>query len=109
MNRLLALVMCLCGAAVAQEKSLYITNDSKGGAFAMRPLTLTVLDGRAELASVKNHKTVKVSIKPGVHGLALKIAYKDITVPTAKPGETYFLRVSVDQGLAYAGTRCVLM
>jgi len=109
MNRLLALVLMLCGVAVAQDASLYITNDSKGSGFAMLPLTLTVLDGRAELASVTNHKTVKVSIMPGVHGLALKIANKDITVLTAKPGETYFLRVSVDQGLAYAGTRCVLM
>lgn len=109
MKHLLALVLMFAGVAVAQDASLYIVNDSKGGGFAMRPLTVTVLDGRTELASVKNHQTVKVDIKPGVHGLALKIANKDITVLTAKSGETYFLRVSVDQGFAYAGTRCVLM
>lgn len=109
MKQLLALILMFGGIAVAQDATLYVVNDSKGGDFAMRPLTLTILDGREELASVKNHKTVKVTIKPGVHGLALKIANKDITVLTAKPGETYFLRISVDQGLAYAGTRCVLM
>ena len=109
MKQLLVLILMFGGIAVAQDATLYVVNDSKGGGFAMRPLTLTILDGREELASVKNHKTVKVSIKPGVHGLALKIANKDITVLTAKPGETYFLRISVDQGLAYAGTRCVLM
>jgi hypothetical protein len=75
----------------------------------MRPLTLKVLDGNQELASVKNHQVMKLAIAPGVHGLALKIASKDRAVLTAKPGETYFLRVSVDQGFAYAGTKCVLM
>ena len=35
MNRLFALVLMLCGVAVAQDASLYITNDSKGGGFAM--------------------------------------------------------------------------
>jgi hypothetical protein len=109
MKQFLVVLLLFGGISVAQDASLYIVNDSKGGGFAMRPLTLKVLDGRTELASVKNHQTVKVSIKPGVHGLALKIANKDITVLTAKPGETYFLRVSVDQGFAYAGTRCMLM
>jgi len=91
------------------QSTLYIVNDSKGGGFAMRPLTLKVLDGNQELASVKNHQVVKLNIAAGVHGFALKIASKDRTVLIAKPGETYFLRVSVDQGFAYAGTRCVLM
>jgi hypothetical protein len=91
------------------QSTLYIVNDSKGGGFAMRPLTLKVLDGNQELASVKNHQVMKLSIAAGVHGFALKIASKDRTVLTAKPGETYFLRVSVDQGLAYAGTKCVLL
>ena len=109
MKRLLALILMFGGGAVAQDATLYIVNDSKGGGFAMRPLTLKVLDGRTELAAVKNHQTVKVNIKPGIHGFALKIANKDVTVLTAKPAETYFLRVSVDQGFAYAGTRCVLM
>jgi hypothetical protein len=91
------------------QATLYIVNDSKGGGFAMRPLTLKVLDGSQELASVKNHQVTKLSIAAGVHGFALKIASKDRAILTAKAGETYFLRVSVDQGFAYAGTKCVLM
>lgn len=112
MKRLLAFIILFGGIAIAQNAAnatLFIVNDSKGSGFALRPLTLKVLDGKTELASVKNHQTVRVDIKPGVHGLALKIAGKDITVLNAKPGEVYFLRVSVDQGFAYAATRCVLM
>ena len=89
--------------------TLYVVNDSKGTGFALRPLTLKLLMDNQELASVKNHQIAKLSISPGDHGFALKIARKDVTVLHVKPGETYFMRVMVDQGFAYAATRCVLM
>jgi PEGA domain len=93
----------------SQNATLYVVNDSKGTGFALRPLTLKLLMDNQELASVRNHQVAKLSISPGDHGFALKIARKDVTVLHVKPGATYFMRVMVDQGFAYAATRCVLM
>jgi hypothetical protein len=108
----LILALLAWTAAFAQQSAkstLYIVNDSRGGGLGLRPLTLKVLDGEQEVASVKNHQIVKLDIAEGAHSFALKSSSKGRVLLTMKAGETYFLRVSMDQGFTNAGARCVLM
>lgn len=95
--KILLTFLILTGAALAQDATLTLVNDSSGGGWNFRPPTIKVLDDGRELAKVENHKPVTMSLAPGLHGLALSFKKKEVTVLRAEPGKAYVVLVYLHQ------------